>query len=167
MSRVVIITGTQSFEDFDLVEKSLLKYLKDHCLEIDEVEIVASSAPGANKIGEVLAEKYHLPLSKFYEIPEAYGVAAAWVRNEQMAEYAEDRNGLVLAFWDGKSEETKSMLRLAKKHNLEVHTVLYEGKPISPKTALDINAVFGLQGEGGVVDNLNDLYDLDPSIRSN
>lgn len=169
MSRVVIVAGTQSFNDYELVEKTLLNYLKEHYLDINDIEIVSGDVPGASRFGAQFAEKYHLAYSAFILLPEAYGDVADWVRNEQMAEYAENRNGVVFAFWDGHSKGTQSLLTLAKKHNLEIHTLFYEGCMVSPKTALDVNGVFGLhqrENKNEVIDNMNDLYDLDPSIRS-
>lgn len=169
MSRVFIIAGTKGFADYDLIKQTLLSYLKEHYIDINDVEIVTGDAPGASHFGDVFAEEYKLALSKFYAMPEAYGEAADWVRNEQMAEYAADRHGTVFAFWDGQSSGTKTMLALAKRHGLEIHTVLYKGEALTPEKMLDTNAVFGLAGKpdkNDVVDNMNDLYDLDPSIRS-
>lgn len=169
MSRVVIVSGTKSFDDYELVKKTLLRYIKDHYLDINDIEIVTGDVPGASRLGVKFAEEYRLAVSKFQMSPEKYGDAADWVRNEQMAVYAGARNGVVFAFWDGESQGTASMLKLAKKHNLEIHTLLYKGEAIAPKTALDVNGVFGLfqdSDKNEVVDNTNDLYDLDPSIRS-
>ena len=180
MSRVFIIAGTRGFADYNLVKQTLFSYLKDHYIDINDVEIVTGDVPGACFLGVKFAEEYRLALSKFYAMPEAYGEAADWVRNEQMAEgfkltqeqiaeYAEDRHGTVFAFWDGKSQGTQTMLALAKRHNLEIHTVLYRGEVLEPERMLDAGVVFGLNGTKtgrDVVDNMNDLFDLDPSIRS-
>lgn len=169
MSRVFIIAGTRGFADYNLVKQTLFSYLKDHYIDINDVEIVTGDVPGACFLGVKFAEEYRLALSKFYAMPEAYGEAADWVRNEQMAEYAEDRHGTVFAFWDGKSQGTQTMLALAKRHNLEIHTVLYRGEVLEPGQMLDAGVVFGLDGTKtgrDVVDNMNDLFDLDPSIRS-
>jgi hypothetical protein len=169
MSRVFIIAGTRGFADYNLVKQTLFSYLKEHYIDINDVEIVTGDVPGACFLGVKFAEEYRLALSKFYAMPEAYGEAADWVRNEQMAEYAEDRHGTVFAFWDGKSQGTQTMLALAKRHNLEIHTVLYRGEVLEPEQMLDAGVVFGLDGTKtgrDVVDNMNDLFDLDPSIRS-
>lgn len=168
MSRAVIVAGTQSFNDYEMVEKTLLQYFKEHYLDLFDIEILSGDMPGANKLGEIFAEKHGLALSKFSKEEYAPSENADWLRNEKMAEYAASRQGVVFAFWDGHSEGTKSMLTLAKKHNLEVHTLFFEGKAVSSKLALDVNGVFGLSAKqgSGVVDTLDDLYDLDPSIRS-
>ena len=52
-----------------------------------------------------------------------YGKAAGPIRNKQMAEFASQQTGMLIAFWDGKSRGTGSMIRLAKEYGLEVHIV--------------------------------------------
>lgn len=169
MSRVIIVAGTKGFADYALIKKTIFKYLEEHFIDINDVEIVTGDAPGASYFGDKFAEEYRLALSKFYEMPEAYGESAGWVRNEQMAEYAAGRNGVVFAFWDGKSAGTRTMLKLALKHKLEIHTLLYEGVPLSPELMLEYNAVVGTEPvkvTTGTADNIDELYGLDPTIRS-
>lgn len=167
MSIAIIIAGTKGFADYGMIKETVLKYLGEHYINIDDVEIITGDAPGASYFGAQFAREYRLALCQFYAMPEAYGEAADWVRNEQMAEYAADRHGIVFAFWDGKSHGTKTMLQLARRHNLEVHTLLYEGVPLTPDKMLEINAVVGARPvQTNTADDFNELYDLDPSIRS-
>ena len=54
---------------------------------------------------------------------KTYGKTAGPIRNKQMAEFASQQTGMLIAFWDGKSRGTGSMIRLAKEYGLEVHIV--------------------------------------------
>jgi len=49
------------------------------------------------------------------------GKAAGFIRNAEMAEYAD----ALIAFWDGRSKGTKHMIDLAKKHGLKVKIQFY------------------------------------------
>ena len=56
-----------------------------------------------------------------------YGKKAGYIRNKQMAEYAHTHgNGVLFAFWDGKSKGTKLMIELANKYELETHIFYFE-----------------------------------------
>ena len=53
-----------------------------------------------------------------------FKTAAGPIRNEKMAKYAaEVDRKMLIAFWDGQSKGTGSMIDLAKKHGIEVHVV--------------------------------------------
>lgn len=55
---------------------------------------------------------------------DRFKTAAGPIRNEKMAKYAAgvDRK-MLIAFWDGQSKGTGSMIDLAKKHGIEVYIV--------------------------------------------
>ena len=42
-----------------------------------------------------------------------------------LAEYAAERDGMLVAFWDGKSRGTASMIRIAEKAGLQIKTITY------------------------------------------
>lgn len=108
-----IIAGSRDFNDYELVEKTLLKYS-------DITEIVSGCARGADSLGERFALEHSIPIKKFPADWNAYGKLAGYLRNEQMAYYG-DR---LIAFWDGQSKGTKHMIDLARKVGLEVEVVL-------------------------------------------
>ena len=62
---------------------------------------------------------------------DKYGKSAGHRRNAEMAKHAVEGKkqgviGVLIAFWDGKSEGTKSMIALADRYGLdEVHVVRY------------------------------------------
>ena len=93
----------------------------------EDVRIVSGTANGADKFGEQYAEEYGLKLSRFPADWDKLGKRAGYVRNETMAKFAieDGNNGILVAFWDGKSKGTKHMIELAKKYKLEVHIVYF------------------------------------------
>ena len=53
---------------------------------------------------------------------ERHGRAAGPIRNEEMAEVSD----ALIAFWDGKSRGTKSMIEIARRKGLQVAVVRYD-----------------------------------------
>lgn len=119
----VIVAGSRDFNDFSLVEKSLMMYFKENQLHRNDIEIISGTARGADRLGEIFANKYGLKLTKFPADWNYYGKSAGYVRNEQMAKYANKENGVLFAFWNGTSRGTKHMIDLAKKYNLQISTI--------------------------------------------
>lgn len=119
----VIVAGSRDFNDFSLVEKSLMMYFKENKLHRADIEIISGTARGADRLGEIFANKYGLKLTKFPADWNKYGKSAGYIRNEQMAKYAIKENGLLFAFWNGTSRGTKHMIDLANKYNLNIETI--------------------------------------------
>lgn len=101
----VIIAGSRHFNNYNLVEETIEKL----GLEIDEV--VYGGAPGADYMGLLWARKHKVKVKTFLAEWSVYGGAAGPLRNKQMAEYGD----YLLAFWDGKSKGTKSMINEMRK----------------------------------------------------
>ena len=108
----VIVAGSRSFNDF-----SFLVYKLDHVLQnYEQIEIVSGTARGADQEGEKYAFLRNYPIKQFPANWDAHGNSAGYIRNEEMAKYAD----ACVVFWDGKSRGTKHMINLAKKHNLKL-----------------------------------------------
>lgn len=123
----IIIAGSRDFSDYNIVKKSLKNFLILKQTS-DKPTIICGMARGADMLGYRLAKEFKLPLKKF-PADWSMGKRAGYVRNEQMAKYAQEHgNGVLFAFWDGKSKGTKWMIELAKKYNLEVHIFNFEGE---------------------------------------
>ena len=88
--------------------------------------IISGHASGADMMGELYAQKNKLQCELYPAEWEKYGRAAGPIRNEQMAKVA-DR---LIAFWDGKSRGTKSMINLAKKYGCEIIVFDYCGNEV-------------------------------------
>lgn len=123
----IIIAGSRDFSDYTIVKKSLKKFL---ILKqtTDKPTIICGMARGADMLGYRLAKEFQLPLKEF-PADWSIGKQAGYIRNEQMARYAQQHdNGVLLAFWDGQSKGTKWMIELAKKYHLEAHIFNFEGE---------------------------------------
>lgn len=131
----IIIAGGRNFDDTYLFESTVSKYIADlfsrHQRENPNnmdftIEVVSGGASGADSMGEKYASFLGYPVKQFLPNWNLYGRAAGPIRNKQMAEYAnEDGNGILIAFWDGKSKGTKSMIELAKIYGLVIHICKY------------------------------------------
>ena len=115
----VIIAGGREFSDY-----SLLSSVCDHMLQNyapRDIEIVSGTANGADKLGERYAKENNCKIKQF-PADWSLGKQAGYIRNKQMAEYAD----CLIAFWDGKSKGTKHMIDLAEKQGLKVKIVRYD-----------------------------------------
>ncbi len=83
-------------------------------------EIVSGGAKGVDACAEVYAKKHGLTLTVFLPRYEIYGRAAPIVRNKEIVDYADK----VIAFWDGKSKGTLSVIEYAKKKNKNVEIIM-------------------------------------------
>ena len=126
----IIIAGSRDFNDYNVVKKAVREFLLSKNTT-DKPTIICGMARGADMVGYTLAKKCGLPLEKF-PADWSIGKKAGYIRNKQMAEYASDNgNGVLLAFWDGESKGTKSMIDLAKRYNLETHVYNFKGEEIN------------------------------------
>lgn len=116
----VIIAGGRYFSDYELLKEKCDEFLKDKTSE--EIVIINGHASGADSLGERYAQEKCYKIETYPADWKKYGRAAGPIRNEQMSNIA---NALI-AFWDGKSKDTKSMLNLAKKKGLQVFVAQYE-----------------------------------------
>lgn len=116
----VIVAGTRSCDDYELLEERLNYYLQDKT----DVEIVSGTARGTDQLGELYAANHGLSVTRFPAEWERYGKSAGYKRNAQMAEYAD----AAIVFWDGKSKGSRHMIDLAKQRGLQVRVVLYENE---------------------------------------
>jgi len=125
----VIIAGSRTFNNY--------KFLKANCLKIfrqlkaegydtkrETLEIISGTARGTDRLGEQFAEEFNLKVVRF-PADWSLGRKAGYIRNEQMALYAKEDNGVLIAFWDSVSKGTKLMIDLANEHGLRVFVVKF------------------------------------------
>lgn len=122
----VIIAGSRDFDNFISAEYNLLSFFKAFGIHSIDIEIISGGARGADKIGEQFAKKYNIKLTVFPAQWDKYGKSAGIIRNAEMAQYA--KNGILFAFWDGKSTGTKNMIEAARRNNMTV--LIYEYKKV-------------------------------------
>lgn len=107
----VIIAGSREFPR-DVFENAVA-----NCGMLTEAtEIVSGTARGPDTWGEAVANKLGIPVKRFPADWDGLGKRAGYVRNAEMADYAD----ALLVFWDGASRGTKHMIDLARKRNLAI-----------------------------------------------
>lgn len=70
--------------------------------------------------------QHKLKLKRFPAKWDVYGKRAGYLRNVEMAEYAKQDKGVLIAFHDGESRGTKHMIEIAYERGLRVFVVHYE-----------------------------------------
>ncbi len=115
----VIIAGSRGFSDYNRMKKELDVLFSKTDKNI--IEIVSGTAGGADKLGEKYANENGIKLMKMPADWNGLGKKAGYVRNEDMAKYAD----ACVVFWDGESKGSKHMIDLAKKHELKLRVISY------------------------------------------
>lgn len=87
---------------------------------LQPTEIVSGTAKGIDSCGEDFAKFANLKLKQFPADWDFYGKKAGYIRNYQMAEYAD----VLLLIWDGKSLGSASMKRLMELYKKPIHAVV-------------------------------------------
>ena len=114
----VIIAGGRDFNDYDQL-RSYCDYLLQNK---DEIEVVSGCARGADKLGERYAEERGYAIKRFPADWGTHGKSAGYLRNEEMADYAD----ALIVFWDGQSKGTEHMINIAEKESLKIRIRRYE-----------------------------------------
>jgi predicted Rossmann fold nucleotide-binding protein DprA/Smf involved in DNA uptake len=86
--------------------ENLEDYIPQDC-----TEIVSGGAKGVDSSAAQFAKSRALKLTEFLPQYSVYGKAAPIIRNKQIVDYAD----CVLAFWDGVSKGTHSVIRYCEK----------------------------------------------------
>lgn len=80
-------------------------------------EVVSGTARGVDQLGERVARQFNIPVKRFPADGNQYGKRAGFLRNAEMAEYAD----ILVAVWDGKSKGTAHMMGLMAKAGKPVY----------------------------------------------
>lgn len=116
-----IIAGSRDFDDYEYME-SCLEDVQTYAWSIGEV--VCGGARGADSLGSKWAHDNEVFVNLFPAQWNKYGRSAGYIRNEEMAQYAE----ALVCFWDGKSKGSKHMVDIAIRDGLYVKVFNYEKK---------------------------------------
>ena len=85
-------------------------------------EIVSGGAKGVDACAANFARLHNIKLTEFLPRYEKYGRAAPIVRNKEIVDYADE----VIAFWDGVSKGTYSVIEYCKKTETPCKVILCE-----------------------------------------
>ena len=116
----VIIAGGRHFNDYSLL-KSRCDFFLSEKMKSHQIIIVSGHATGADSLGEQYAQENGLQIELHPADWDRYGKSAGYRRNADMANVAD----ALIAFWDGQSRGTASMINLAKSKGLKVAVVRY------------------------------------------
>lgn len=108
-----IIAGSRNIQNPSLHLKQALF----SCKFKDKIkEIVSGGARGVDKAGEDFARSSHIKLKIFPADWKRYGKKAGYIRNCEMADYADS----LIAIWDKRSRGTRMMIDIAIKKGLTI-----------------------------------------------
>lgn len=114
----LIIAGGRKFNNGTLFNKSIAQFIDKHA---QPAQVICGMAPGVDTMGWLWATGVGIPVVACPADWERYGMGAGPHRNRQMARLGT----YLLAFWDGQSSGTWSMIRLAESHKLGATIVRY------------------------------------------
>ena len=121
----VIVAGSRSVTSKSVVFELL------NMVSIGVTELVSGAASGVDTLGEEWAKEQGIAIKQFPADWEKLGKRAGYVRNEQMAEYAD----ALIAIWDGVSPGSKHMIDVARNKDLSVYVVTVGLKESAPLVA--------------------------------
>ena len=86
-----------------------------------DIEIVSGHCVGADRLGELYAEKHNAQVKIFPAEWKKYGKRAGIIRNKQMVDYISGfKNKIVIAFVSANTKGTRNTIALAKRANIRV-----------------------------------------------
>ena len=107
----VIIAGSRK----GFVARNVFEAIEESNFVITEV--VSGCARGVDRDGEYWAKLNNIPVKLFPADWESHGKSAGYLRNLEMAEYAD----ALIAVWDGKSKGTFNMIHQMVLANKPIH----------------------------------------------
>lgn len=117
----IVVSGSRDFNNYEIIENKILDIIRK-LNSNDNIEIISGGCRGVDKCAEMFAYRNGF---RFTEFPADWslGKRAGYLRNKQMAEYASELNGTLIAFWNMKSKGTKMMIDLARRYGLDVYII--------------------------------------------
>lgn len=113
-----IIAGPRTCTDYFLVESAIAQS------GFEITEVCSGRARGVDRLGEDWAAARGIPIAYFRAEWNHYGLGAGFLRNKEMAEYAD----ALIAVWNGTSRGTNHMITVAQKKGLKIYVYCYEEK---------------------------------------
>jgi hypothetical protein len=108
-----MVTGSRTWTDADAIDATLSRYA------LAGAEFVHGGAGGADQMAADWCRLWSVGETMFLPDYATHGSRAPHVRNDAMLDVA----GAVVAFWDGKSRGTKSVIEKAEKRSIPVEVI--------------------------------------------
>lgn len=109
----VIIAGSRDLTNMANIKQAVKES------NFDITEVVSGHARGVDRLGEQWAKTSNISVKLFPADWGKFGKAAGFVRNKEMAEYAD----ALIAIWDGVSRGTENMIFNARGFELKVYVL--------------------------------------------
>ena len=116
----VIIAGSHGFDDYTVFENNCNHYLSEKIKTHNVVILSGTSYITADFISRY-ADEHSLIVVPFDAQWERYGKKAGNISNEKMINCAD----ALIAFWDGKSKYTETLISLAKSKGVQTAVIKY------------------------------------------
>lgn len=122
-----IIAGGRDFNNYDIL-CAVMNTIKKYGPSVNKpiTEIVTGDARGADTLGAQWATAHDIHVKHFPANWDEYGKSAGFIRNAEMADYAD----AAICFWDGKSKGTAHMIKTMKMKKKPCYVYDYEGNKI-------------------------------------
>lgn len=138
----IIIAGGREFDDFDRLCKYCDSIISGYNSDNNfNITIISGNAIGTDRMGEEYSRLRGYNLMVFPADWFKFGKRAGIIRNAQMAEYAtsDGAEGILIAFWNGKSRGTKNMIEVAETRGMDRYIDIcdYESGKSHTEIALD------------------------------
>ena len=114
----VIVAGSRDITSYTIVKQVIESALVAFKGRIGEV--VSGGARGVDTLGERYAKEMRVPVKLFMADWNTNGKAAGYIRNGEMADYAD----ALIAVWDGVSKGTGHMIDQARQRHLRVFVAI-------------------------------------------
>jgi hypothetical protein len=111
------IIGSRTFNNYSYAKKEILNILQKNKIPI--TKIISGGANGVDKIAEIFASKYNIPIEVITPNWEKEGKQAGVIRNTDIIK----KSDYVIAFWDGESKGTLDSINKAKKLNKKIFII--------------------------------------------
>lgn len=134
------IIGSRSFDNFTYAKRKIIDIITKNKISI--TKIISGGANGADKIAEMFAQKYNIPIEVIKADWET-GKQAGVIRNTEIIK----KSDCVIAFWDGESKGTLDSINKAKRAGKKLFVI-----DISPEA---INEGVRVDGEDNYVFDFN------------
>ena len=113
----IAIVGSRSIE-YDKIHDMAIAFLERY-IPVNCTELVSGGAPGADKLAEEYAERYHLKMTVLEPDYGRHGKRAPLMRDEEIVRGVQ----YVIAFWDCRSKGTAYTVTYAIKEGIPVRII--------------------------------------------
>ena len=112
----VIVAGSRTITEYKYIVRAINEACEIHNIT-GITEVVSGAAPGVDRLGAAFGKANNIPVKEFPAEWDKHGKKAGYLRNEEMAQYAD----VLVAVWDGMSRGTQHMINIMKKLNKPVY----------------------------------------------